>query len=112
MAKNYRIIIGENLKKLRKELDWSQEDLADKAKINPAYYGRIERGEMNVTLDSLEKLCDALEVELPELFVSESSSSKPLTQKEVKFRLQKLLGKKQPEELQRVFKILELLFKR
>lgn len=111
MAKNYRTIIGSNLKKLRKEQDLTQEDLADKAKLNPAYYGRIERGEMNITLDSLEKLCDALKVELPSLFMVEPPS-KNETEKALKARMKALIERKKLEDLQKILEITETLFSR
>lgn len=111
MAKNYRTIIGTNLKKLRKEQDLTQEDLADKAKLNPAYYGRIERGEMNVTLDSLEKLCEALKVEFPSLFVAEPTS-KNETEKILKTRLKTLIERKKLEELQNLSAIIDLVFRK
>lgn len=59
--------VGENIRKIRKESGFSQEGLALKAKMDRSYVGRIERGEVNITLDALYNLagtigCDAKEL--------------------------------------------------
>ena len=42
--------------------------MADRANLNSSYYGRIERGEVNVTLDTLTPIAQALNVELSDMF--------------------------------------------
>lgn len=61
-------IIGLRIRSLRKEKGWSQEKLAELADLNASYVGKIERGEKNVTFKSLEKVADALEIPIEELF--------------------------------------------
>ena len=46
----------------------SQEELADKADINRNYVGMIERSENAASVDTLEKLAGALDVEPDEFF--------------------------------------------
>lgn len=36
------------------------EDLSEKADIDDVYLGRVERGEINITLSTLEKIIDGL----------------------------------------------------
>ena len=36
------------------------EDLSEKADIDDTYLGRVERGEINITLSTLEKIIDGL----------------------------------------------------
>jgi len=60
--------VGFRIKKLRNKYKWSQEDLAHKANINRTYIGQIERGEKSATIDSLEKICNAFDITLEELF--------------------------------------------
>lgn len=55
-------VVALNIRKLRKELDISQEDLAEKCGLHRTYVGAIERSERNITLQTLEKLADSLGV--------------------------------------------------
>jgi len=64
-------IVGKNVKKYRKNLGISQEELADKAGPHRTYIGGIERGERNITLDSLQIIAIALGVAPVELIVEE-----------------------------------------
>lgn len=59
---NLRKIVGDNIKGLRKKMEWSQEDLALEANVERAYLGRIERSEFSVSVDTLEKIARALKV--------------------------------------------------
>ena len=59
--------IGLKIKKLRKELDLSQEKLSYLADVPISQIGRIERGEINPTISSLYVISIALEIELPNL---------------------------------------------
>jgi transcriptional regulator with XRE-family HTH domain len=63
-----RRIVARNLKRLRKERGLSQEELADLAGLNRNYIGMIERQENAATVDTLEALAKALEVEPARLF--------------------------------------------
>ena len=59
---------GETIRRLRKERNLSQEELADRAELHRTYIGMIERAEKNITLINIEKLAKALDVEISELF--------------------------------------------
>lgn len=60
--------IGTRLKELREARKLTQQELADKAGIDIRVVGRIERGQVAVTVDTLEKVCKALEIGLSEMF--------------------------------------------
>lgn len=47
------------LKKLRKELKISQQDLAHKMKVKREFVTRIESGEQNVTIETLNRVAEA-----------------------------------------------------
>jgi transcriptional regulator with XRE-family HTH domain len=66
-------IVGRNIKKYRKNLNMSQEELADKADLHRTYIGGIERGERNITLDSLQVIATALNVAPVMLIVQEDN---------------------------------------
>ncbi|MBS0210345.1 MAG: helix-turn-helix transcriptional regulator [Planctomycetes bacterium] len=58
---------GDNLRKVRKSRGLSQEGLADKAALHRTYISSVERGERNVTLETIEKLAKALGVPMTRL---------------------------------------------
>lgn len=60
--------LGMRIKYLRKIKKLSQEDLALEACINKNYLSDLERGERNPTLKILEKIAQALGINLQELF--------------------------------------------
>jgi transcriptional regulator with XRE-family HTH domain len=58
---------GIHLRKVRIENSLSQEQLANDADIPINQIGRIERGEVNPSLSTLEAIAKALNLKLPEL---------------------------------------------
>ncbi len=68
--------LGNNIKKYRLEKGFSQENLALRAGIHPAYLGRLERGEKCPTLDTVFKICEALSVPVADIISFEESESK------------------------------------
>ena len=48
--------LGRNVRRLREEKGWSQEDYADRAGIHRTYVSDIERGRRNPTITVVEKL--------------------------------------------------------
>jgi len=69
MKKNEILIsFGEKVRKFRKEKEMSQEDLSFKANLHRTYIGMIERAEKNITLTNIEKIANALNVEIKQLF--------------------------------------------
>lgn len=47
--------IGERLRRKRLDVGYTQEHLAELADLHPTYIGQVERGEKNITIESLEK---------------------------------------------------------
>jgi len=62
-----RLIFGKKIRRLRRDLDWTQEKLAEQAGMHATYIGQIERGQRNVSLDMIASLAKALNCR-PELF--------------------------------------------
>ena len=62
------LAFGQRVQELRKERNLSQEQLADLAGVHRTYIGMIERAEKNITLHNIEKIANALKVEIKELF--------------------------------------------
>lgn len=61
------ILFGERVRELRKKQGLSQEQLSFRANLHRTYIGMIERAEKNITLVNIEKIADALEVDIYEL---------------------------------------------
>lgn len=59
---------GTGVRRHRKVLGISQEELAFRAGLHRTYIGGIERGERNPTLSSIEKIARALGIKLQVLF--------------------------------------------
>ncbi|WP_316413760.1 helix-turn-helix domain-containing protein [Mesoterricola silvestris] len=62
-----RLRFARNLRSIRKEMNLSQEGLADLANLHRTYVGDVERGERNISIDNMEALAEALGVPLWEL---------------------------------------------
>ena len=61
-------VLGENIQILRYARNISQEELAFKADINKSFLGKIERGESSPTIKTVEKIANALGIEIETLF--------------------------------------------
>ena len=59
--------IGERIQKIRREQDKSLRGLAGEVEISVAYLSNIEKGESSPTVEVLQKLSNALNVEVREL---------------------------------------------
>lgn len=66
-------IVAENVRRLRSEHSWSQEELADRCSLHRTYIGAIERGERNLTVRTLFKIADALGCEPQHLLRAQRS---------------------------------------
>jgi transcriptional regulator with XRE-family HTH domain len=58
-----REILARNLKALRTERGWSQEDLALESELHRTFVAHVERGVRNISIDNIEKLATALGVQ-------------------------------------------------
>ena len=69
-------IFGENVRKYRRLLNLSQEDLADRADLHRTYIGMIERAEKNITLVNIQRIANALEVNIEDLLKTSNNENK------------------------------------
>ncbi|MFD0713328.1 helix-turn-helix domain-containing protein [Paenibacillus sp. GCM10027626] len=61
-------LIGERIRQIRKEKGLTQEELAEKAGINASYMGTVERGDRNISIETLEKIIQGLDITPTDLF--------------------------------------------
>ncbi|NKI72369.1 helix-turn-helix domain-containing protein [Collimonas pratensis] len=59
-----KIRFGLVLRNAREELKLSQEVLAERAGLHRTYIGQVERGEKNISVDSMERLANAVHLQL------------------------------------------------
>ncbi len=60
--------LGEVIRAVRQQKGYTQESFALHAGLDRSYYGAIERGEFNVTVDTLMAIAAGLKVSAAELF--------------------------------------------
>lgn len=58
---------GNRIRLLRKQNDWSQEDLSFKSGFHRTYIGMIERGERNPSLKNISVFANTFNISLSEL---------------------------------------------
>ncbi len=59
--------VGLNLQRLRRERELSQEELSHRAKIHQTYLSGVERGRRNPSLLVLDRIAEALGIDVSEL---------------------------------------------
>ncbi|HZS01904.1 MAG TPA: helix-turn-helix transcriptional regulator [Chloroflexota bacterium] len=68
MSSNIRQRFGRAVRRRRRELGLSQEDLALAAGLHRTYISDVERGARNVSLENIAKIARSLQLSLPDLF--------------------------------------------
>lgn len=64
------IKIGKRIRAIREKRGYSQEEFAAAAQLGRSYAGRVERGEQNISMQSLIQIALTLDVEVGKLFPS------------------------------------------
>ncbi|MBW4084458.1 helix-turn-helix domain-containing protein [Paenibacillus sp. S150] len=59
---------GNRIRELRTAKGWTQEQLAEAASLHYSYIGGVERGDRNISLETLEKIIAAFQVPAIEIF--------------------------------------------
>lgn len=67
-----RRVTGENIRRLREARGWTQEELGDHSGLAAAHVGRIERGELDCGLTTLESLALALGTDIGALVTDQA----------------------------------------
>ena len=102
---NIKQLLGLRISELRKNRHLTQEQIAEKAGINPKYVSSIERGKENPTLDTFINIADSLEVNIGELFQGLDIEN-PDQRLE---NIQALLDKSDPDQQKIALKILHAI---
>jgi len=78
--------IGDRLFAFRKKMGMTQADVAEKAGLSDRTYADIERGSVNMRIETVLRICDALNI-TPDEILTERKETVTLKQEEVWRRL-------------------------
>ncbi|MDR1147852.1 MAG: helix-turn-helix transcriptional regulator [Spirochaetaceae bacterium] len=87
-------ILAKNMKKHRRKCGISQAQLAEKVNVSTHHIGMIELARNFPTLDLVERIANALDIEIYQLFVEPHSPNEELEQlrQEIKDDMKQLLN--------------------
>lgn len=80
-------IIGKNIRRLRRQQGLTQKKAALRAGFTPSYWGYLERGQKNPSVELIEKVADTLDVEPYLLFVDSPDKKLPAELMQLLYRI-------------------------
>lgn len=92
--------IGEKIKLRRKELRWSQRDLAERMGYNHSTITRIETGKIDIPQSRIVQFADVLRTDISYLMDWDEPQEKPVQEDELSENIKKLVdfAKSVPED--------------
>ncbi|MDW7615165.1 helix-turn-helix transcriptional regulator [Peribacillus simplex] len=106
------VLVGKKIKNIRKQKNMTQEELSEKCGLQTSFLAGVERGERNITIQTLEKIIDGLNEEPKNLFIfsnielTEDYQSK----KEMITLIDSLLLEKSEKEIKMINSIIRNIF--
>lgn len=101
--------VGKRLKNYRNFRGLTQEALAEMADVHPTYLGQVERGEKNVTIESLEKIVASLGISFSQLF--EGLDGREQTEDNIPLLCYEMIATCSPGEQEFIYKMLNDILK-
>lgn len=68
MKKNYLLLFGQRVRKLRQKTGLSQEKFALKIEMDRTYFSSVESGKRNISLLNIKKIADGLDISMEKFF--------------------------------------------
>ena len=100
--------LGKRIRQERKRLNYTQEMIAEKVDLSDAYIGQIERGERNLSLESLVKLCNELGVTVD--YLLHDSIEIDESEDHYMSQIKQLLHKRPAQEQRMALDLLKVMF--
>nr|WP_154889778.1 helix-turn-helix transcriptional regulator [Paenibacillus xylanexedens] len=97
--------VGERIRAIRKVKGLTQQKLAELSGLDDAYIGSVERGERNISIDTLEKIVLALGVPSANLFLSVINDHQLIQQKAID-EYSEMIKDLSPEQLNKLIKVI------
>ena len=69
-------VFGLNVKKYRKSINMSQEELAEKSNLHRTYISAVECFRRSIALENVQRIADALKIETYKLFMEDKTNDK------------------------------------
>ena len=66
--RNIKKKLGKNIRKFRKQKNFTQEELSLSLDLDNSYIGKVENAQLNITIDKIIAVADFLEIEVIDLF--------------------------------------------
>ena len=101
--------IGKKVRNERLRLNWTQEELAEKLDMSASFVSQIERGVRSVSIETLERLSQALGVSSADLLKKDSDSRKVSETQTAEHKLQSLLKGYTPHEQEAVYQAIKYM---
>ncbi|ULO04862.1 helix-turn-helix transcriptional regulator [Paenibacillus sp. 19GGS1-52] len=98
--------VGNKIRQHRKAANLTQEKLGEILSIDPSYIGRIERGEANITLETVIKVSEALRISPYDLF-KQSKINKNTEKNDIIEKLNIMIMSLHIDDLKIVFRIIK-----
>lgn len=105
--KNTKQLLGARIKELRKGRRLSQEELAELIGIEPRHMSRIEVGKSYPSLDRLERIANALNVDLRDFFDFGHLEARPVKMDQIS----EMLNEMTDDDLKKVTRILKVFIR-
>ncbi len=99
-------LFGRRVRAIRKTTQLTQEEAAERAHLNPKYLGEIERGEKRPSFEAIHALGTALKVSPAAFFHFDKEER---NEKVLRKKIEVLLQKSDPEQLQQAYRLLKAL---
>ncbi len=100
---NYKIGMGKRMKKQRKLLHMTQEQVAEKLNISVKHYGGVERGNAGLSIENLIVVSDILGINLDYLIRGEE---KPI--ESIPGRIKEIYLNSPPDKQKHIIELLEV----
>ena len=104
--------LGDKVRSLRREKNLTQQELGDLSNLSYKYVGEIERAEKNPSIDVLNRIADALKVDLLELiYVSPptATSEEEEVRKAQIAKIEKVLKNLDLDQLGKLLKVARII---
>ncbi|MFD2411709.1 helix-turn-helix domain-containing protein [Paenibacillus rhizoplanae] len=101
--------VSQRIRYLRKSANLTQEQLSELLDIDRSYIGKIERGEVNVSLDTLERIAVALKVDSFEFFAGHNNKPDNTDKKDIIEKINLLMDSQNSEELKSIYEMIRIV---
>lgn len=104
-------LVGINIREIRKMRNLTQEELAEKSGHQTSFLAGVERGERNITLQTLEKIINGLQVDPKSIFnFTDLDIVEYFNKEETISLLENLLSERTEAEIKLILKVSQGIF--